>query len=107
MVNESVLNGVRKYLRALRDQGVAVKFGVVFGSQFTGNTDKWSDIDLLVISPKYDDQQSREDINLLWRLASRTDNRIEPIPCGERQWVEDDSSVIIEIARRAGETVEP
>lgn len=107
MVNESVLNGVRKYLRALREQGVTVKFGVVFGSQLTGNTDIWSDIDLLVISPKYDDQQSREDINLLWRLASRTDNRIEPIPCGERQWLEDDSSAIIEIARRAGETVEP
>jgi len=37
MVNESVLNGVRKYLRALREQGVAVKFGVVFGSQVAGN----------------------------------------------------------------------
>ena len=36
MVNESVLNGVRKYLRALREQVVAVKFGVVFGSEFTG-----------------------------------------------------------------------
>ena len=39
MVNESVLNGVRKYLRALQDQGVAVKFGIVFGSQVAGNTD--------------------------------------------------------------------
>jgi len=105
MVNESVLNGVRKYLRALREQGVAVKFGVVFGSQVAGNTNVWSDIDLLVISPKYDDQRSRDDINLLWRIASRTDNRIEPIPCGERQWLEDDSSIIIEIARRSGETV--
>jgi hypothetical protein len=46
-----------------------------------------------------------EDINLLWRLAARTDNRIEPIPCGERQWLEDDASAIIEIARREGETV--
>lgn len=105
MVNESVLNGVRKYLRALREQGVAVKFGVVFGSQVAGNTNVWSDIDLLVISPKYDDQRNRDDINLLWRIASRTDNRIEPIPCGERQWLEDDSSIIIEIARRSGETV--
>ena len=43
MVNESVLNGVRKYLRALQDQGVAVKFGIVFGSQVAGNTDTWSD----------------------------------------------------------------
>ncbi len=46
-----------------------------------------------------------EDINLLWRIAAQTDNRIEPIPCGEQQWLEDDASVIIEIARREGETV--
>jgi predicted nucleotidyltransferase len=105
MVNESVLDGVRKYLRALQDQGIAVKFGVIFGSQLTRKTDAWSDIDLLVVSPSFNDRRSRDDINLLWRLAARTDNRIEPIPCGERQWFEDDASAIIEIARREGETV--
>lgn len=105
MVNESVINGVRKYLRTLQDQGFVVKFGVVFGSQVSGITDTWSDIDLLVVSPRFDDQSSREDINLLWQIAARTDNRIEPIPCGERQWFEDDASAIIEIARREGETV--
>jgi hypothetical protein len=31
------------------------------------------------------------------------DSRIEPIPCGSRQWREDDSSVIIETARKEGE----
>lgn len=105
MVNESVINGVRKYLRTLQDQGFVVKFGVVFGSQVSGITDTWSDIDLLVVSPRFDDQSSRDDINLLWQIAARTDNRIEPIPCGERQWFEDDASAIIEIARREGETV--
>ncbi len=105
MVNESVLNGVRKYLRALQDQGISVKFGVIFGSQLTGKSDAWSDIDLLVVSPSFNERRSRDDINLLWRLAARTDNRIEPIPCGERQWFEDDASAIIEVARREGETV--
>lgn len=105
MVNESVVNGVRKYLRALQDQGIAIKFGVIFGSQATGKTDEWSDIDLLVISSRFDNQRNRDDLNLLWRLAARTDNRIEPIPCGERQWLEDDASAIIEIARREGEKV--
>jgi len=35
--------------------------------------------------------------------------RIEPIACGEREWLEDDSRAIIEIARREGEviTLEP
>ena len=105
MVNESVVSGVRKYLRALQEQGFVVKFGIVFGSQVGERADMWSDIDLLVVSPRFDEQQNREDINILWRLAARTDNRIEPIPCGERQWLEDDASAIIEIARREGEIV--
>jgi hypothetical protein len=45
--------------------------------------------------------------SLLWRVAARTDSRIEPIPCGERQWVEDRSSAILEIARREGQVVVP
>ncbi len=36
-------------------------------------------------------------------VAARTDSRIEPITCGSRQWREDDSSAILEIARREGE----
>ncbi|MBA4396793.1 MAG: hypothetical protein C0394_05360 [Syntrophus sp. (in: bacteria)] len=105
MVNESVINGVRKYLRALQDQGITVKFVVIFGSQLAGKADIWSDIDLLVVSPSFDGQRSRSDIDLLWRLAARTDNRIEPVPCGELQWFEDDTSAIIEVARREGQTV--
>jgi predicted nucleotidyltransferase len=107
MVNESVVKSVRQYLRALQEEGITIKFGVIFGSQATGKTDEWSDIDLLVISSRFDNQPNRGDLNLLWRLAARTDNRIEPIPCGERQWLEDDASAIIEIARREGETVTP
>lgn len=30
------------------------------------------------------------------------DNRIEPIPCGEREWETDQSRPILEIARREG-----
>lgn len=51
-----------QYLRVLREQGISVKVSVVIGSQVTENTDVWSDVDLLVISPKYDDQRRRENI---------------------------------------------
>ena len=105
MVDESVVTSIRAYLRNLRAHGLTVQFGVIFGSQLTGKTDVSSDIDLLVVSPHFNDRRSRDDINMMWRLAARTDNRIEPIPCGERQWFEDDASAIIEVARREGETV--
>ena len=105
MLDESVVNAVRAYLRTLNDNDVGVRFGIVFGSQAAGGTDEWSDIDLLIVSPRFDGLRSRQDVDLLWRLAARTDSRIEPVPCGERQWQEDTSSPIIEIARREGERV--
>ncbi|MBI3303560.1 MAG: nucleotidyltransferase domain-containing protein [Deltaproteobacteria bacterium] len=107
MVDESIVIVVRNYLQALQRSGLAVHFGVVFGSQTTGKANEWSDIDLLVVSPHFDGQRNRDDIDLLWRLAARTDSRIEPIPCGERQWQADDSSAIVEVARREGERIDP
>ena len=76
--------------------------GVIFGSYASGHPDQWSDIDLVVVSAAFDGTFSRDAINSLWRVAARTDSRIEPIPCGERQWVEDEATPIIEIARREG-----
>lgn len=106
MLEQSVLKSVRNYLAALALRGIEVERAVVFGSQAKGEAREWSDIDLLVISPQFDDMKDRSAINILWRVAARTDSRIEPIPCGSRQWRYDDSSAIIEIARREGEVLE-
>ncbi len=86
-------------------RGIPVRYGVIFGSQASGHPHTWSDIDLLVVSPRFDDERRREDVNLLWRIAARTDSRIEPIAVGQRQFEEDESSAIIEIARREGQVV--
>ena len=97
---------VRNYLVALASEGIMVERAVVFGSQVKGQADAWSDIDVLVISPQFDDIKDRSSVNLLWRVAARTDSRIEPIACGSRQWRDDDSIAIIEIARREGMVLE-
>ncbi len=105
MVDESIVKSAQKYLRAVNKSGIPVSFGVVFGSQVNGTAHKWSDIDLLVISPRFDGEIKHKDVALLWRTIVATDSRIEPIAVGERQWEEDDSSAIIEIARREGKTI--
>ena len=106
MLEPAVLTSVFAYLSAVKEHGIVVERAVVFGSQATGRAHPWSDIDLLVIAPQFDDMKDRTHINLLWRLAARIDSRIEPTPCGSHQWREDDSSAIIEIARREGEVLE-
>ncbi len=107
MVDPEIVESSQRYLRALASKGLPVRFAVLFGSYARGNADEWSDIDLLVVSPQFDGVKSRDQINLLWRVAAHTDSRIEPVPCGERQWAEDTSSALVEIARREGERILP
>jgi len=103
MLEKTILNSVKKYLQELQAQGIEVEAAVVFGSQCTGEAHEWSDIDLLVIASQFDTMNDRSDISLLWRVAAAVDSRIEPIPCGVQQWRNDQSSTIIEIARKQGE----
>ncbi len=105
MAEESIIRSVKEYLKELVCLGIPVRQGVLFGSYAREDAHQWSDIDLIVISDQYDKKCSREDINLLWRTAARTDSRIEPIPVGSLRWKTDDESTIIEIARREGITV--
>lgn len=105
MVDKSVIDTVRRYLQALQEHGLPIRGGVLFGSYVTGQATQWSDIDLIVISPRFDGVRQWEDIDLLWHLTVRTDSRIEPIPVGEHQWQEDDSSAIVEMARREGQLI--
>ena len=105
MVDEGIVSVVGRYLTALRHRGIEVDFGVIFGSHVTGEADEWSDIDLLVVSPRFDTAHARKDVDTLWDATVGIDNRIEPIPCGLRQWEEDDVSTIVEIARREGRQV--
>lgn len=107
VVERSIIDLVKEYLAAVTQQGISVCFGVLFGSQVTGNTHQWSDIDLMVVSPRYDGKRQFGDSAPLWHVATEIDPRIEPIGVGERQWEEDDASAIIEIARRTGVIITP
>lgn len=103
MVEESILSVVGKYLNELREKGIPVQFGVIYGSQATGRAHEWSDIDLLIVSPWFDGEYRREVVNTLWRTAAHIDSRIEPIPVGVRRYENEDGSPLITIARREGQ----
>jgi predicted nucleotidyltransferase len=106
MVNEATKIILEKYLFELRSTGFEVKELILFGSYIIGNYTENSDIDVIVLSPIFDGTNKREDVIKLWKIASKVDTRIEPIPCGVEQWQKDDSNALIEIARREGVSIE-
>ena len=106
MVAQSIIESVRIYLRLVNESGIPVSFGVLFGSQVKGTANEQSDIDVIVVSSHFDGRKKYAEVSKLWRLTARSNNRLEPIPVGEREWKEDDSRAIVEIARREGQIVE-
>jgi hypothetical protein len=70
-------------MRTLQDDfGLDARAAVLFGSYARGGADEWSDIDVVVLAGRFDSGITREDVELLWWVAAKTDSRIEPIPCG-------------------------
>jgi len=106
VAQSDVIEAVQAYLQCLRTLGFRVSFGVLFGSHARGNAGLWSDIDLVVVSPAFDGEKRRADIDLLWTATLEADDRIEPIPCGVEEWSNDDSRAVVEIARREGRRIE-
>ena len=101
MVEETVIEAVKRYLAALQAVGIHARRAVLFGSYARGRADEYSDIDLVVIAPEFDGSREISLIEAIWE-ATTTDNRIEPIPCGEQEWETEQGRPILEIARREG-----
>jgi uncharacterized protein len=102
MVSQSIEIAVQHYLRAAAKAGIHCRRAVLFGSQAKGIADEWSDIDLVVIAPELEPPTNRQMVDKLWELRAITDSRVEPIPCGEREWETDQSRPILQIARNEG-----
>ena len=101
MVEDAVIEAVKRYLASLPALGIHARRAVLFGSFARGQAGEYSDIDLVVIAPEFDGSREISLIEALWQ-ATISDNRIEPIPCGEQEWETDQRRPILEIARREG-----
>lgn len=101
MVDPKVIEVVKEYLDELVSRGITIKKAFIYGSHASGTATKESDIDLMLISPLFDEQTDKY-MPLIWLSKIRTNNRIEPITIGEKRFMEDDVSPLIEIVRREG-----
>jgi len=101
------MTAIRRYVEALGTFGIHARRLVLFGSFARGDADEYSDIDLVVIAPEFDGPREVTLVEKLWQATASADNRIEPIPCGEREWETDGARPILEIARREGVVITP
>ena len=97
-----IINMLERLVKALKEHKIPISEAYLFGSYANGKNAEYSDIDVVVIAPEFDKPREIGLIHALWRATLLAANRIEPIPCGEREWETDDGRPILEIARREG-----
>ncbi|KKU03362.1 MAG: hypothetical protein UX06_C0042G0003 [Candidatus Giovannonibacteria bacterium GW2011_GWA2_45_21] len=79
MINPQKIEIVRKYKDQLTDLGIPVTKIIIFGSQVKGTPNKWSDLDVCVISPVFGVNRLSERV-LLTKISRDISDEIEPHP---------------------------
>lgn len=91
-IDAVVMENVRLFLDKLRNAGISVSKAYIFGSYASGKADKWSDIDIAVVSPQIGNDRFEERVRLT-ELAMSVDDRIEPLPFNQDTFSESDPFV--------------
>jgi predicted nucleotidyltransferase len=76
--NADIEKIVKHFLNEVQ-QKYHVAGAYLYGSFASGRSNKWSDIDVAIISPDFSDDLFEERLNLM-KLAASIDDRIEPKP---------------------------
>ncbi|MDP3112708.1 MAG: nucleotidyltransferase domain-containing protein [Thermodesulfovibrionales bacterium] len=91
-INAAIVDRVRKFLAKLEEHGIHVEKAYLYGSYAKGIENKWSDIDVAVISHGFTYDRFEERIRLM-KIASDIDLRIEPVPFRPDTFADEDPLV--------------
>jgi predicted nucleotidyltransferase len=89
--NDEVKKIVTYFLDEVRKK-YSIDRAYLYGSFAKGTSNKWSDIDIAIISPDFSDDLFEERLNLM-QLAASIDDRIEPKPFKRELFVRNDPLV--------------
>ncbi len=101
MANQDIIDKVKRFLQLLESNGISVSKAYLFGSYTTGLASPHSDIDVMVVSPAFDERND-EITGKAWALTMNVDSRIEPYLVGLNRFLTDDGSPLLEVVRQEG-----
>ncbi len=101
MDRKSVINKLYHYINLLRENGIDISKAFLYGSYARGENDESSDIDLMLVSEIFDNENDKA-IGLAWRLTRKVDARIEPYLVGLNKFTDDDISPLLQLVKNEG-----
>jgi predicted nucleotidyltransferase len=88
MTKREAVKSIRKFIKALKQEGIAVDRVILYGSYARGKTRPDSDIDVAVVSKNFGKDRIEEGMTL-FRIAGKIDPRLEPIPISPESYQND------------------
>ncbi|MFH1197486.1 MAG: nucleotidyltransferase domain-containing protein [bacterium] len=101
MVNREIIEIINCYLREISKKGILITKAFLYGSYARGAATEDSDIDLLLISPLFEERNDKLHAQL-WLIAADVNYKIEPHAVGEKKFLDDDYSPLLETVRQEG-----
>jgi predicted nucleotidyltransferase len=101
MARREVITLLKKYIDLLNTEGISVNKAFLFGSYADNTASNTSDIDVMIVSDKYDET---DDIatGRIWALTRKVDTKIEPFLIGINKFTNDDSSPLLSLIKAKG-----
>jgi len=101
MASREVIELLRKYITLLNAEGISVNRAFLFGSYSNDTASDSSDIDVLIVSDKYDET---DDVaaGKIWKLTRKINTKIEPFLIGIKKFRDDESSPLVSLIKTKG-----
>jgi len=101
MAKTEVIELLKEYIILLNLNGISVYKAFLFGSYSTNTANDASDIDVMIVSEKYDESDD-EAVGKIWKLTRLVSTKIEPFLIGKNKFNSNDNSPLIEQIKRQG-----
>jgi len=101
MAKAEVIELLKKYILLLNSNGMSVYKAFLFGSYSTNTATETSDIDVMIVSEKYDESDD-EAVGKIWKLTRLISTKIEPFLIGKDRYNSEENSPLIEQIKTKG-----
>jgi len=101
MATNEVIELLKKYVALLNIEGISVYKAYLFGSYSNNTASDASDIDVMIVSDKYDES---DDIaaGKVWKATRKVNTKIEPFLIGLNKFNDDSASPLISMIKEKG-----
>ncbi len=101
MAKREVIELLKRYIILLNAEGISVNKAFLFGSYSNNTASDTSDIDIMIVSDKYDETDDIV-VGKIWKLTRKINTRIEPFLIGLKKFTDDDSSPLVSLIKTKG-----